>query len=113
MTNYILLTGSTGFVGSALLTELKKLPDFRVASLVFFFAYLLSFVRVNFDFSYSLYILHFPLIQLSLYFGLNSKDPVYSFVILTIILLFLSYYSERYIEKPFVRYGRQLTKKVY
>jgi nucleoside-diphosphate-sugar epimerase len=30
----ILLTGSTGFVGSALLTELKKLPDFRVVSAV-------------------------------------------------------------------------------
>ena len=30
----VLLTGSTGFVGSALLAELKKLPDFRVVSIV-------------------------------------------------------------------------------
>jgi len=30
----ILLTGSTGFVGSALLAELKTLPDFRVVSAV-------------------------------------------------------------------------------
>lgn len=30
MKNCILLTGSTGFVGSVLLAELKKLPDFRV-----------------------------------------------------------------------------------
>ena len=33
MTN-VLLTGSTGFVGSALLAELKKFPDFRVVSAV-------------------------------------------------------------------------------
>lgn len=32
--NTVLLTGSTGFVGSALLAELKKLPDFRVVSAV-------------------------------------------------------------------------------
>lgn len=32
--NTVLLTGSTGFVGSALLSELKKFPDFRVISAV-------------------------------------------------------------------------------
>jgi len=32
--NSVLLTGSTGFVGSALLAELKKFPDFRVISAV-------------------------------------------------------------------------------
>lgn len=32
--NTVLLTGSTGFVGSALLAELKKLPDFRVVAAV-------------------------------------------------------------------------------
>nr|WP_322939450.1 SDR family oxidoreductase [Pseudomonas sp. s4] len=32
--NTVLLTGSTGFVGSALLAELKKSPDFRVVSAV-------------------------------------------------------------------------------
>lgn len=32
--NTVLLTGSTGFVGSVLLTELKKLPEFRVVATV-------------------------------------------------------------------------------
>jgi len=32
--NTVLLTGSTGFVGSALLAELKKLPEFRVVAAV-------------------------------------------------------------------------------
>lgn len=32
--NTVLLTGSTGFIGSALLAELKKLPEFRVVCAV-------------------------------------------------------------------------------
>lgn len=32
--NTVMLTGSTGFVGSALLAELKKLPEFRVVAAV-------------------------------------------------------------------------------
>lgn len=32
--NTVLLTGSTGFVGSVLLAELKRLPEFRVVAAV-------------------------------------------------------------------------------
>lgn len=83
-----------------------------VGAMVLSFAYLFPLVKINFDFSYSLYILHFPLIQLSLYFGLSPDNYFSSFMALTILLLFLSFYSEKYIEKPFVNYGRKLAKKI-
>jgi len=66
---------------------------------------------VNFDFSYNLYILHFPVIQLALYFGINPSNPIVSFVVLFAVILFLSYFSEKYIEKRFIKMGREIVKR--
>jgi len=79
-----------------------------------FFIYLVYFVKhikINFDFSYSFYILHFPVIQLALYFGINPSNPVASFVSLFVVVLVLSYFSERFIEKRFVKIGKEIIKK--
>ena len=62
-------------------------------------------------FSYSFYILHFPVIQLALYFGINPINPVVSFISLFAVILVLSYFSEKYIEKRFVEIGRKIIKK--
>ena len=73
--------------------------------------YYVKNIKVNFDFSYSFYILHFPVIQLSLYFGMNPINPVISFVSLFAVILLLSYLSEIYIEKKFVNIGKNIIKK--
>lgn len=78
--------------------------------LMIFLVYFTKTIKINFDFSYSFYILHFPIIQLSLYFGLNPKNPIVSFVSIFLFILFLSYYSEKYIEKKFVKLGKSLIK---
>ena len=76
-----------------------------------YFVYYLKYIKINFDFSYSFYILHFPVIQLFLYFGINPDNPLISFIVLFSIILVLSYISEKYIEKRFIQIGKNIIKK--
>lgn len=85
-------------------------PQF-LGFLVICLVYYVRKIKINFDFSYSFYILHFPTIQLFLYFGINPTNPFISFVSLFIVILVLSYFSEKYIEKRFVQIGRALVRK--
>jgi len=50
-------------------------------------------------------------IQLALYFGINPSNPIVSFVVLFAVILFLSYFSEKYIEKRFIKIGREIVKR--
>ena len=52
-----------------------------IGFLVIFLVYFIKHIKIDFDFSYSFYILHFPIIQLALYFGINPTNPVVSFVV--------------------------------
>ncbi|MFX4235809.1 acyltransferase family protein [Aliarcobacter butzleri] len=78
---------------------------------VIFCAYFIKHIKVDFDFSYSFYILHFPVIQLALYFGVNPTNPIISFFTLFIVILILSYLSEKYIEKKFIKIGKNIIKR--
>lgn len=78
---------------------------------VMFCAYFIKYIKVDFDFSYSFYILHFPVIQLALYFGINPTNPIISFLTLFIVILTLSYLSEKYIEKKFIKIGKDIIKR--
>lgn len=78
---------------------------------VVYFSFFVKHAKINFDFSYSFYILHFPIIQLALYFGLNPTDPLVSFVGLFGVILVLCYFSEKYIEKRFIKIGKEIAKK--
>lgn len=78
---------------------------------VVYLAYFVKYIKINFDFSYSFYILHFPVIQLALYFEINPTNPIISFVVLFAVILVLSYFSEKYIEKRFIKIGREIVKK--
>lgn len=78
---------------------------------VIYLVYFVKYIKINFDFSYSFYILHFPVIQLALYFGVNPSNPLISFIVLFVLILILSYFSEIYIEKRFVNIGKNKIKK--
>ncbi len=78
---------------------------------VMFCAYFIKYIKVDFDFSYSFYILHFPVIQLALYFGINPTNPIISFLTLFTVILILSYLSEKYIEKKFIKIGKDIIKR--
>lgn len=87
------------------------LYPFCVGLMMICLVYFVKNIKVNFDFSYSLYIIHFPVIQLALYFGINPTNPLVSFLVLFAVILVLSYFSEKYIEKRFVNIGRKIVKK--
>lgn len=78
---------------------------------VIYLVYFVKYIKINFDFSYSFYILHFPVIQLALYFGINPTNSLNSFIVLFVVILILSYFSEIYIEKRFVNIGKNIIKK--
>ena len=87
------------------------LYPFCVGFMMICLVYFVKKIKINFDFSYSLYILHFPVIQLALYFEINPTNPIISFVVLFAVILVLSYFSEKYIEKRFIKIGREIVKK--
>ncbi len=87
------------------------LYPFCVGLMMICLVYFVRYIKINFDFSYSFYILHFPVIQLALYFGINPSNPIVSFMSLFVVILVLSYFSEIYIEKRFVRIGKEIVKK--
>jgi peptidoglycan/LPS O-acetylase OafA/YrhL len=84
-----------------------------LGAIVVFLAYYIIKIKIKFDFSYSFYILHFPItpIQLALYFGINPINPIQSFVTLFCCIVLLSYFSEKYIEKRFIQIGKSIIKK--
>jgi len=86
------------------------LYPFCIGFMMIYLVYFVKHIKINFDFSYSFYILHFPVIQLALYFGINPSNPFISFVSLFAVILVLSYFSEKYIEKRFVKIGREIIK---
>ncbi|QSX36027.1 acyltransferase family protein [Shewanella sedimentimangrovi] len=85
-------------------------PLFLSVILIYFVYYVKTYV-IKFDFSYSFYIIHFPLIQLAILFDLNPSNPFLSLVLLFSLTVLLSYLSELYIEKRFVIVGREIIKR--
>ena len=84
---------------------------FLLGFLVVYLVYFTKIVKINFDFSYSFYILHFPVIQLVLFFDVNPTNPLISFVSIFVTVLILSYFSEKYIEKKFITLGREIINR--
>jgi len=84
---------------------------FSIGILMIFLVYYINRINIKFDFSYSFYILHFPVIQLALYFHVNPSNPIISFISLFFIILLLSYFSEKYIEKKFIQIGKSMIKR--
>lgn len=79
--------------------------------LVVFLVFYVQKINISFDFSYSFYILHFPVIQIALFFEINPGNPLVSFLVLFMSVIFLSFLSEKYIEKKFVQIGKKLIRK--
>jgi peptidoglycan/LPS O-acetylase OafA/YrhL len=82
-----------------------------VAALVFAAACRTRPIGLHLDFSYGVYLLHGPVIQIALLLGIFS-DSVEGFVISAIIILLLAMGAEATIERPFIALGRRLSRGV-
>jgi peptidoglycan/LPS O-acetylase OafA/YrhL len=83
---------------------------FSLGIFLIYVAYYIKPIIIKFDFSYSFYIVHFPLIQLAIWFNLNPSNPITSFILLFSLTVLISYVSEIYIEKRFIKLGRAIIK---
>lgn len=83
---------------------------FLLGVVLVYLVYNIKPIILKFDFSYSFYIVHFPLIQLAILFDLNPSNPLISFILLFFLTILISYLSEIYIEKPFIKLGKRIIK---
>ncbi|HEY1931250.1 MAG TPA: acyltransferase [Acetobacteraceae bacterium] len=82
-----------------------------VAAFVFSFALCTPVIRMQRDISYSVYLVHGPLIQTLILLGLFRDTPVFLIgVVATVIVLALA--TERLVERPGTEFGRRLSRLV-
>jgi len=82
-----------------------------VAAFVLTVAFSAPRLRIKLDISYGVYLLHAPLIQLSLIFGLYRASWVGVAMIVGTVLV-LATLAERFIEAPGIAFGRLLARRV-
>ena len=84
---------------------------FFLGAFLIYITYYIKPITLKFDFSYSFYIVHFPLIQLAELFDLNPSNPLISFLLLFSITIVISYLSELYVEKPCIKFGKAVISR--
>ena len=78
---------------------------------VFCFALRLPVVRVRMDLSYSVYLLHAPLIQTTILLGLFRDTPAFLLAVVVVVLA-LSVGTEWLIEQPGNAFGKRLSRRL-
>tara|TARA_B110000967_G_C18704052_1_gene469321 strand:- start:430 stop:885 length:456 start_codon:yes stop_codon:yes gene_type:complete len=113
--DYIIIPCLILFIVEQYIFHTQILKPIAFGFMVFFTAYSFRFLN-NFgkygDFTYGIYIYHFPLIQLFLFLGLFNRLPVaissLAVMMFTLILAILSWYL---IEIPYLSKSRRLRQK--
>lgn len=73
-----------------------------VVYLAYIFPWLGNFGKYG-DFSYGIYIVHFPILQILIQYGLFTRTPLLALLIAAALVLSVSYMSWHFIEKRFLR----------
>jgi peptidoglycan/LPS O-acetylase OafA/YrhL len=82
---------------------------FAVAAFAFSLALYAPIVRMHLDISYSVYLLHGPLLQTLLLLGLFEDNLVFLGGIVCVVLA-LSFMTERFVERPGIALGRRVAR---
>ncbi|WP_372472934.1 acyltransferase family protein [Capnocytophaga sp. ARDL2] len=79
---------------------------FSIAMIVFFVAFKLPyFSKLDFknDYSYGLYLVHYPIIQTIASFDFQNENPIFYNVIVVVLACLFSYFLWHFIEKPVLK----------
>jgi peptidoglycan/LPS O-acetylase OafA/YrhL len=90
--------------------HLSLIYPLLVGALVYICAFNLPQIPLKYDISYGAYLIHAPLIQLSLLFGLFEDSTRFLFMLLVVVYV-LAFCAEKFVELPMVRLGKTLSKK--
>jgi peptidoglycan/LPS O-acetylase OafA/YrhL len=82
-----------------------------VGAFVFCFALCLPAIPIRTDMSYSVYLVHGPLIQTLLLLGLFRDEPIYLVGVVGCVLA-LSFIFENLVERPGNEFGRRLSRRM-
>lgn len=102
--NIFFIIGLLLFVGERLYGKFEVFTPFATSAIIYYIAFSFSWLN-NFakfgDISYGIYIFHFPIIQLAVYFGFFERyNPFLIALCILIFVLLLGYLSWHLIEKP-------------
>jgi peptidoglycan/LPS O-acetylase OafA/YrhL len=91
--------------------SLMVLPLYPLCSglVMYICVFRLPRIPLPFDISYGVYLLHGPLIQFSLLFGIFRDTTEFLMLLLGCVLL-LAFAAERYIEQPGIDLGKRLAR---
>jgi len=101
---YLFFIALGGYIANYFINLIYFLPIFIAIIVIYFancFYYLGNYGKYG-DISYGVYIYHFPIIQLFIYFGLFESNPFLSLIITTILLIILSLFSWHFIERKYL-----------
>ncbi len=83
---------------------------FCLGILILYIAFYIKQLKISSDFSYSIYVIHFPIIQIALLYQINLNKPLFSLLFFTTLIFILSFLSEKYLEKKFIQTGKKIIK---
>ena len=102
---WLVILAVVGFVLQAWLPWAAVQPVALGVLVVYFacvFPYLGKFGKFG-DFSYGIYIVHFPILQTLIAYGLFRESPLAMLVVAGLLVMMLAFLFWHYIEKPFLR----------
>lgn len=100
----LILMAIAGYIAHYFINMFYLLPIIMSIIVIYFaisFYYLGNFGKYG-DVSYGVYIYHFPIIQLLIWFGIFKYNPFIGVIIAAIILILLSLFSWHFIEKKYL-----------
>jgi peptidoglycan/LPS O-acetylase OafA/YrhL len=113
--HYLIIPCLILFILEQYFFETHILKPFTFGFMVFYIAYSIKFLNTfgkYGDFTYGIYIYHYPIIQLFVFYGaFNNYNPIYISLLVLLLVLVLAILSWYFIELPYLSKSRRVRQK--